>query len=247
MPFRLQVAGKSDVGCVRSNNEDSFGYRLSADERSGVLIVCDGMGGQPFGEVASDLAVKTVLQRFAAGGSEQGSEFLAEAIAAANAAIREAARDPEMEGMGTTIVAALANGDSVTIAHAGDSRAYLVRAGKMQPLTSDHSYVMEQVRRGIINAQEAETSSLQNIILRALGTDENVEVDIGELAPRAGDILLLCSDGLTRMVPEAVIAKIISGDASGALAGACDDLIAAARAAGGQDNITCLLARFIGE
>lgn len=247
MPLRLQVAGKSDIGCVRSNNEDSFGYRLAAGDREGILVVCDGMGGQPCGDVASDLAVKTLLQQFAAAGNHRisGPKFLAEAIAAANTAIRRAADGKaEMQGMGTTIVAALAENDAIAIAHAGDSRAYLLRGGKLQQITEDHSYVMEQVRRGIMSARQAETSALQNIILRALGTEDTVEVDFTEFDAQAGDLLLLCSDGLSKMLADTEIEQIILANPAAGIDEACGALVSKAREAGGYDNITVLLAQF---
>ena len=256
MPISLVVAGRSDVGCVRSNNEDSFDYRLAPDRHSGIFVVCDGMGGQACGEVASRLAVATVLEYVdhrepdrplpgSASGSTSDAALLAAAVAEANRAIFAAAiRDADKAGMGTTIVAALVRGDAVAIAHVGDSRAYLHRGDTLQQLTADHSLVMEQVRRGILTNEEAQTSSLQNIILRALGTEENVETDVSDLAAIAGDVLLLCTDGLTRMLSDAEIAPVLAATAAQDLQHACDDLVQKARAAGGEDNITCLLVRF---
>jgi serine/threonine protein phosphatase PrpC len=242
MSFNLLVSGKTDRGCVRARNEDSLGWRLAPGNREGIFIVCDGMGGQPFGDVASKMAVESVLQRFDSGAQAAGAELLNSAIVEANAAILEAAAGGGKEGMGTTIVAAVVEGESTTIAHVGDSRAYLLRDGKLQQLTTDHSFVNEQLRRGIITPEEAQSSSLQNIILRALGSQEDVQADIAEIAPRPDEVLLLCSDGLTRMVPDAAIAAVISNNRG--LEQACAELIEKARVAGGHDNITCLLVKF---
>jgi serine/threonine protein phosphatase PrpC len=243
----LVVAGKSDLGCLRENNEDSFGY----DAQSGIFVVCDGMGGQACGEVASKLAVDTVLQYVRSHSanrdlSRSPQSVLLDAIGEANATIREAAaEDGEKGGMGTTIVAALVQSPAVGIAHVGDSRIYLFRDGRLQQLTQDHSLVMEQVRRGIMTLEQAQTSTLQNIILRALGSEAEVEIDTADLKAATGDVLLLCSDGLTRMINDNEILKTLSSlGPRFTLQNACDQLIEQARDAGGEDNITCLLVQF---
>jgi len=252
MSLSVQVAGRSDVGCVRTNNEDTFGY----DAPSGVYVVCDGMGGQAAGEVASKLAVDTVLDYFrlysAAGNFPQvGEKFddislaanaLASAVQAAGLRVfQEALEHPERQGMGSTIVALLVREGKASIAHVGDSRVYLLRDGQIRLLTSDHSLVMEQVRRGLMTMEEAERSSMQNIITRALGSEESAEPDVQDVAVSAGDIFLLATDGLTKLVKEQRLGEITSSASS--LEKACDALVAAARAAGGDDNITCLLVR----
>jgi protein phosphatase len=249
--FSVEVAGKTDVGCVRTNNEDSFGY----DAGLGVFVLCDGMGGQAAGEVASELSVATVLSylRQTAGKGEEPvfdptGEFsedahaLWSALQAANRTIRDAiAADATRSGMGTTIVAALVRGSNVALAHAGDSRIYLIRDHVVEQLTKDHSLVMEQVRRGLLTLEEAAQSPIQNIITRALGAAETVEPDLSDHELMAGDTLLLCSDGLTRHLSDDQILAIAT-DAS-SLEEACDDLIASAKDAGGSDNISCLLVR----
>jgi len=252
MSLSVQVAGRSDVGCVRTNNEDNFGY----DAEHGVYVVCDGMGGQAAGEVASELAVETVLdyfRRYSGAGSypQVGEKFddisananaLASAVQAAGLRVlQEALEHPGRQGMGTTMVALFVREGKASIAHVGDSRAYLLRDGEIRLLTADHSLVMEQVRRGLMTLEEAERSSMQNIITRALGSEDGGEPDVQDVPVATGDIFLLATDGLTKLVKEQELREITSSASS--LEKACDALIAAARAAGGDDNITCLLVR----
>src|ERR1051325_4515183 len=193
MSFSLEVAAKSDVGRVRSNNEDNFAYDL----RYGIFVVCDGMGGQAYGEVASKVAVQAVLDMFRSPShnptlASSRSELLAAAVVSANAAVRSAERQhADRAGMGTTIVTLRIKDGVAAVAHVGDSRAYLLRAGKLRPLTEDHSLVAEQVRRGLITPEQAEASSWQNVLLRALGAADEIEVDAGEWACAEGDIFLL--------------------------------------------------------
>jgi len=254
MTLALEVTGKTDVGCVRTNNEDNLGYDL----RQGVFVVCDGMGGAAAGEVASKLAVDTVLTYFRQGGANGnyptvGKTFeglspaanaLASAIQLANAAVHEAgSRHAAQSGMGSTIVAVWMRGEFFSIGHVGDSRIYLLRAGQLQQLTNDHSLVMEQVRRGLITREEAEHSEMQNIIIRALGSEETVEPDVDDLVALPGDLLLLASDGLTKQVKDDEMRDIIQG--ARGLEPACDHLIQAAKDHGGEDNITCLLIRVV--
>jgi protein phosphatase len=253
MSLGIQVAGQSDLGCVRSNNEDNFGY----DWRYGVYVVCDGMGGEAAGEVASKLGVDFVLDycRQTVKSKDSGSpsnvfegvsvraNILASAIQSANHQIRlSAAGNPQQRGMGSTIVAVLAEGGEYSIAHVGDSRIYLLRNGTIQQLTQDHSLVMEHVRRGLITAEQAQHSEMQNIILRALGTEDHVEPDLSDLVAQPGDTLLLTSDGLTRHVSDQGILEIV-GHASSCRR-ACESLIEAAKQGGGHDNITCLILKF---
>jgi protein phosphatase len=145
--------------------------------------------------------------------------------------------------MGSTIVAALVRGNSLAIGHVGDSRIYLVRQGAIQQLTQDHSLVMEQVRRGYITLEQAQKSEMQNIILRALGSEEAVEADVEDLVAVPGDVLLMASDGLTRYVQDEEILRIVEGP--GGLEQACGELVKIARDRGGEDNITCLLVRVV--
>jgi serine/threonine protein phosphatase PrpC len=252
MILMVQAAAKTDVGLVRKNNEDNFGY----DIRHGIFAVCDGMGGQAAGEVASKIAVDTVLDYFChsrqdakqpvVGRTFEGvsarATALANAIQLANLAIQEAAgASSEHAGMGSTIVAVRVEGNFFSVGHVGDSRVYLIRAGGIQQLTSDHSLVMEQVRRGLITLEEAEGSKMQNVIVRALGSEESVEPDLADHEFAAGDVLLLCCDGLSRFVSESTIVERVTAATS--LEQACDELIQAAKDGGSDDNITCLLVR----
>src|SRR5882672_8623540 len=235
MALAMEIAGKTDVGCVRANNEDNFGY----DSRYGIFVVCDGMGGQAAGEVASKMGVDILLDYFRhlgpvpqAGspteGASSGATSLANAINLANRSIYQAGQQENgRSGMGSTIVAALVRGNSLAIAHVGDSRIYLVRQGTIQQLTQDHSLVMEQVRRGYITLEQAQQSEMQNIILRALGSEEVVEADVEDLMAMPGDILLMASDGLTRYVPDEDILKIVQGPRG--LQQACGELVRKAR------------------
>ncbi|MGZ4836714.1 MAG: Stp1/IreP family PP2C-type Ser/Thr phosphatase [Terriglobales bacterium] len=252
MSLSVEVTGKSDVGCVRQNNEDNFGY----DSRYGIYVVCDGMGGQAAGEVASKLAVDTVLTYFreAKNGSyppvgepiegvSERAKALGSAIHLANSAIYEAAtHHAAHSGMGSTIVAALVADSFFAIGHAGDSRVYLLRNGVLQQLTRDQSLVMEQVRRGLLTMEEAQKSEMQNIIIRALGPEDKVQADLDDQVAMPGDILLLCSDGLIRHVTDDQIQEILQGSTS--LQRMSDRLVEAAREGGGSDNITVLLLRF---
>src|ERR1041385_3671204 len=250
MALAVKVAGRTDVGCVRANNEDNFGY----DSRYGIFVVCDGMGGQAAGEVASKMGVDVLLDYFreqppaAAKQSlngqngSSGAQSLSNAIQLANRTIFKAGQEENgRSGMGSTIVAALVRGNSLAIGHVGDSRIYLVRQGAIQQLTQDHSLVMEQVRRGYITLEQAQKSEMQNIILRALGSEEMVEADVEDLVAVPGDLLLMTSDGLTRHLKDEEILTIVQGP--GDLETACNELVETAKQRGGDDNITCLLVR----
>ncbi len=253
MMLAVEVAGKTDVGCVRGNNEDNFGY----DSRYGIFVVCDGMGGQAAGEVASKMAVDALLQYFrdpVNSPESSGNRLitaapvtaknLADAINQANHTIYQAGQEKlGRSGMGSTIVAALVRGHSLAIGHVGDSRIYLIRQGAIQQLTQDHSLVMEQVRLGYITREQAEKSELQNVILRALGTEKEVEPDVEDLVAVPGDVLLMTSDGLTRHVRDEEILAIVTFSRS--LDQACSALVEAAKDRGGDDNITCLLLRIV--
>jgi serine/threonine protein phosphatase PrpC len=252
MALAVEVAGKTDVGCVRANNEDNFGY----DSRYGIFVVCDGMGGQAAGEVASKMGVDILLDYFRhhvpvpeihslnGRNASPGATSLADAIQLANKTIFKAGQEQNARhGMGSTIVAALVRGNALAIGHVGDSRIYLVRHGAIQQLTQDHSLVMEQVRRGYITLEQAQKSEMQNIILRALGSEEVVEADVEDLVAVPGDVLLMTSDGLTRHVQDEEILNIVQGP--GDLQQACNELVQTARDRGGDDNITCLLVRMV--
>jgi len=248
MTLGVEVAGRSDVGRVRSSNEDSYGY----DPRLGVYVVCDGMGGHAAGEIASQIAVDSVLAYFrdqepmAADATlidaPLGARLLADAVNKANESILRYADEHEATaGMGTTLVAARFHDGKFTIAHVGDSRIYLMREGELVQLTEDHSFVMEQVRRGVLTVEEAKHSSAQHIITRALGTGDDSPPDLAEFPAQEGDLLLLTTDGLMRHVEDREIKAILSQIPS--LQAACNTLVDAAIEGGGEDNATCLLLR----
>ncbi len=253
MPLSVEVAGKTDVGRVRANNEDNFGY----DKRHGIFVVCDGMGGAAAGEVASKMAVDSVLDYFrkaARNGKVDivgvyPGEFsmraiaLGSAINLANQQIFQASHaDENHAGMGSTIVAVAVNEHAFSIANVGDSRIYRIRGNAIEQLTDDHSLVMEQVRRGLITEEEAKRVDYQNIVIRALGAEPTVQTDIEDLAAEIGDVLVLCSDGLTRYLDDQMILDI-AREADG-LEHAVDKLVLTARDAGGADNITVLALKF---
>jgi len=250
MSLLIQAAGSTDIGLVRKNNEDNFGYDL----RHGIFVVCDGMGGQQAGELASKLAVDTLLDYFRQDhtspvdgarfeGVSQRAVTLATAIQLANQTIHESgAQDLHHAGMGSTIVAVAVEGNFFSIANVGDSRIYLIRNDDVVQLTNDHSLVMEQVRRGLMTLEEASESKMQNVIVRALGTDDTVEPDLADHEFNPGDVLLLCCDGMSRFVKVEKMAEAVNQDS---LEQACAELIEAAKNGGSDDNITCLLVRAV--
>ena len=214
----------------------------------GVLIIADGMGGRSFGEQAAAAAVETVEEALAEmldsrdGGEVVMADVLASALRKANARVYElASADEDRKGMGTTCVAAVIEGERVYVAHAGDSRAYLLREGALIQLTSDHSYVAEQVRAGAITEEGARKSRFRNIITRAVGIEPTLEAEVTDAEVRPGDTLLLCTDGLSNMVDEEDIARTLSQSASPQ--NAADKLVGMANRNGGKDNITAVVAR----
>ena len=217
---------------MRRHNED----RSLA--RPAVLAVADGMGGALAGEVAAQVAVEAV----AALAAPVTADDVRQALQEANRAIRRmAAEDPDKAGMGTTLTTALLADDRLDVVHVGDSRAYLWRDGELRQLTEDHSVVAELVRRGSLSAEDAEHHPHRNVITRALGAEPDVVADTVSEALRDGDVVLLCSDGLSSYVPERDIAAALA--AAGSLREAAAALVERANAAGGTDNVTVVLAR----
>lgn len=254
--MRILSGGVTDVGRVRTNNEDCF--RIV--EPLKLFVLSDGMGGEAHGEVASALAVETIVKHCTDAQADlQATQFgegqaawsektrrLTNAVHLANKSIYEAAEaNPEQHGMGATLTAAWIEGSRLSIAHVGDSRAYLLRGGTLQQLTSDHSLVAEQVRRGIITAAEAEESEMQSVLLRALGALPDVEVDTDEHVLFARDILMICCDGLTRMVTEPEIAGTLQAETDPTKA--AEKLIELANERGGVDNITVIVVHVSSE
>jgi protein phosphatase len=226
----------SDTGLQRRANEDAY------MARSPVFVVADGMGGAQAGEVASRVAVEAFERGLDDGAGASPEQLLAERVREANARIYEMSQaEQDRAGMGTTITAAHVGEHEIAIAHVGDSRAYRFRDDELERLTDDHSLVEEMRRRGQLTAQEADEHPQRSIITRALGPEPDVIVDTHSWRGVAGDVYLLCSDGLTSMVPEAQVAAILRGAAS--LAEAGHALIDAANEAGGRDNITVVLFR----
>jgi serine/threonine protein phosphatase PrpC len=225
---------QSDTGRQRRANEDSLYVR------SPLFVVADGMGGAQAGEVASQLAVEVFSRGLPDGGTAEAR--LAARVAEANQAIHEVSRrDADRAGMGTTLTAAYVGEKDVAIAHVGDSRAYRWRDGALERLTDDHSLVEELMRQGKLTAEEADEHPQRSIITRALGPEPAVQVDTRTAPARDGDVFLLCSDGLTSMIGERVIAEVLAD--SPTLADAGRALVHAANEAGGRDNITVVLFR----
>lgn len=206
------AAARSDRGRKRSTNEDAYGLSLE----HGVFLVCDGMGGAAAGEVASAMAVDEVMRLLTQRGSEQPVEDAARtAITAANEAIyTRSQRHLKLRGMGTTLVALVAEPGQAWMVNVGDSRGYCLRDGRLTQVTVDHSLVDEQVRSGRMNEADARRSPLRNVITRALGTQPFVTPDIFPLRPEPGDVFLLCSDGLTREVSDLMLQSLLSLDLS---------------------------------
>lgn len=239
--FRWTSATRSDVGRVRETNEDS----VFTNPEWGVFVVADGMGGHAAGEVASAIASRTIGDSACrdCGSIEALSDQMVDAFLEAGREIsRQVEQDPSRAGMGTTAtVLRLRRDGTFLVAHIGDSRAYLSRDGEFRRVTRDHSWVQEQVDRGLLAPEKATGHPQSNIITRALGTDPSPTPDLypGEL--REGDLFLLATDGLTDMVTENEIAAILYDGCS--LEDTADDLVAAANQAGGVDNVTVLLVR----
>jgi PPM family protein phosphatase len=238
--LEYEAAGASDQGRIRKTNEDAFGLHLGNDEGACNFVVCDGMGGAAAGEIASRLAVDAML--LAMSPKALTPVTFQEAVDAANESVhRTAENNPAQAGMGTTLVAMATRGNHAWVAHVGDSRCYRLRQGRLERLTRDHSLVDEQVRLGQLTPAQAETSPMRNVITRAVGTQDEVDADLIEFAVSPGDLYLLASDGLMREVNDEQIARILL--LSTDLKDTCMQLIGAANAAGGHDNITCVLAR----
>jgi protein phosphatase len=252
--MRILHEGRSDVGRKRKGNEDSL--FVNPDQR--LFVVADGMGGHAAGEVASRVAVDAINEFVTlTGGNEEitwpfgldesisyEGNRLKTAIRQANRRVLEATRQSaEYEGMATTVAAVLVDGDVANIAHVGDSRIYLWDGEGISLLTSDHSWVNEQIQSGVISPEQARSHPLRNVVTRALGGRSDLVVDVQSRQMRAGDVLLLCSDGLTTMIGDEDIARIL-GEAQGDVARAANALVAEANQRGGEDNITVILLKF---
>jgi serine/threonine protein phosphatase PrpC len=237
----IKVAALSDVGCVRTNNEDNFGY----DPVNGLYVVCDGMGGMAAGEVASSIACSTVIETFASQPADTPIETrLSLSIHAANNAVVHSSQQADRTGMGTTLVAAAVRGNKLLIGNVGDSRAYMLQNGACMQLTVDHSYINELIRMGSIKLEDVPNLNLkayESVITRAIGASQDVEPDFFFIDLKDGDTVLLSSDGLTRYIDVNLLPELIT---PADLEGSCQKLVDAAKAAGGVDNITCILLRY---
>lgn len=250
----MKAFGLSHVGRQRQHNEDSW----LVESNARLFLVADGMGGHAAGEIASRIAVDSISEFILHTKEDDGTwphaydehykrstNRLVAAVRLANTRVLEAMRkDARLRGMGTTVVACLADDETMSVAHVGDSRAYLIRNGELSRITNDHSWVFEQVQAGMLTEAEAEKHPLRNVITRALGGALSVSPDASEIEVRKGDVYLLCSDGLTGMVPEEEILRVVTQN-SDDLEQACQKLIDTANERGGLDNITAVLIRAV--
>jgi protein phosphatase len=246
---RLDVAAVTDPGQERGQNQDSF-LLLAPDPAWAVLAVCDGMGGAAGGDVASRTAVDVLREVVAAGGAPPTRDALGRRLLhgveeASRRVFADAQANGALKGMGTTATVCALTGDSLYIAQVGDSRAYLFRGGRLTQLTRDQTLATLMMEQGQLAPEDVDTFPLAHVILQAVGTAERVEVDLTRVRVVAGDVLLVCSDGLHGPVRHeamrAVLARATSASA------ACAELVALANEAGGPDNITCVVARLPGE
>jgi len=247
----VNAFGITHVGKQRQHNEDSF---LVAAEAK-LYLVADGMGGHAAGEIASRIAVDSISEFILHTKEDDGTwphaydeqyrrstNRLMTAVRLANTRVLEAMRkDARLRGMGTTVVACLADDNTMSVAHVGDSRAYLIRDGMLSRLTNDHSWVFEQVQAGMLTEAEAEKHPLRNVITRALGGALSVNPDAAKVESKPGDVYLLCSDGLTGMVPEEEILRVVTENSD--IEKACQVLIDTANERGGLDNVTAILVK----
>jgi protein serine/threonine phosphatase len=244
----VEVFGLSDVGCIRELNEDCYcicGFGDNSER--GFCILADGMGGHNAGEVASQNAVKLIaeeMNRLLESGEKEIPGQLSRAVSAANTGVYTmASENPIHRGMGTTVVTAFIDDGTAYVANVGDSRAYAVRDDEIVQITTDHSVVSELVMRGTITKEEARLHPQKNIITRAVGTDKSVRTDIFEYNYSPGDVMIICSDGLSTMLDDNRILEIIKSKKTSE--DTVNSLIAAAKDEGGLDNITVICIRFI--
>jgi PPM family protein phosphatase len=252
--MKIAYQALTDVGRKRKGNEDS----MIANPEQRLFVVADGMGGHAAGEIASKVAVDSINEFVCLTGGDdeitwpfgldEGISYdgnrLKTAVRYANRKVLEAVKEKaEYEGMATTVAAVLVDGSTANLAHVGDSRVYLYRGAELQQLTSDHSWVNEQLQSGIISAEQARSHPLRNVVTRALGGKVDLQVDMQAQPMEAEDILLVCSDGLTTMVSDEEIARVLA-EAHGDIEAGASGLIAEANARGGEDNITVVLLQF---
>lgn len=250
----LEVVRLTDVGQRRDHNEDA----VASDTEIGLLVLADGMGGYKAGEVASEIAVLTIVAELKeemsqlepgqvdpVTGMQAEGMLLTDAAAKANASIFNVSESqPQCAGMGTTLVAALFTNNKVLVGHVGDSRMYRLRGDKFEQITEDHSLLQEQIKSGLITPEQAKLSNNKNLVTRAVGIDPTVELELHEYDVEVGDIYLLCSDGLTDLVDDVDIHAVLVGLSSN-LGMAANQLVQMANDNGGKDNISVILARVL--
>lgn len=244
--MQLRVGARSDVGRVRSGNEDNF--FADADQHRGIFMVADGMGGHAAGEVASEMAVQIVSQGLLpvrSATEAQAPVLLESSLKAANRAIYDRMLvETEKQGMGTTASVLVLSDEGFLIGQIGDSRIYLLRDGALTQLTRDHSYVQEQVDAGLLTPEQARHHPYSNVITRCVGSNEEVDVDLFVGEPKSGDVFLVASDGLTGMVEDGRLQQILLARTGPGRT--VDALIAEANAKGGLDNITAIVVQIDG-
>jgi len=242
--MKLTAFGLTDVGRRRESNEDDF----LLEPVRGVYAVADGMGGHAAGEIASHLAIDTIRELLDGSDrdlqdAEDAAAWLRDAVVEANRRICDSIRlHEERRGMGTTVVALVHSGDDAVVGHVGDSRGYLLRGDELLRMTSDHSWVNEQVKLGLMNDDAAQRHPMRNIVTRALGSRPDVVVDLTSVEAKPGDVFLLCSDGLNTMLSDDQIHEILV-DHRRSPVSACRSLVDAANRNGGEDNVTVVVAR----
>ena len=258
--IRLTVFARSDVGRVRTNNEDAYlvsdlasGARLDTPaidvdvrDRGLLAVVSDGMGGHAAGDVASALVVESLRKSLSDPAADHSSlqRLIDGAIRQANAEVREAARAADKRGMGATLTAVLFHDHDAFVAEVGDSRGYLLRNGRLRQITKDQSFVQMLIDAGVLTSEQAKDSPQKNVILQAIGREPGVRAAIGRLSLRRGDRLLLCCDGLSNLVKDAELAALL-GDRD--VSTICDRMIDLANERGGEDNLTAVVALVEGE
>jgi len=241
MPLRIESAGKTDVGLVREKNEDS----MLIDPTIGLYVVCDGMGGHVGGQVASQLSVATiaeVIRSHNPAPAEGEPDSLVTSIRCANAAVFSKAKaEPALHNMGTTVVAVREDSDLLHLCHVGDSRIYRLRQGQLEQVTRDHSLINLYEDNPELASRFGPPNS--NVIVRAVGLRDAVDVDHRVIAMEVGDMYLLCCDGLTDMVDDWMLSEILADGAQGSIDECCEALVRAALSNGGVDNTTCIVLR----
>lgn len=249
---KIEIVGLTDVGSVRDHNEDA----ISSKESLGLAVLADGMGGHRGGEVASAITVSTILENLTKklrklkdGATDEETGYSLEsmavhtAIAKANSnVLTSSSENKQYQGMGTTVVVLLFYDNRYTIAHVGDSRLYRLRDDLLEQITRDHSLMQELIDRGFYTPEQARKSLNKNLVTRAIGVDENVQIDVQEDIALVGDIYLLCSDGITDMIEDSLIHEILRENSEN-LEAAAAELVRQANAHGGKDNISALLAK----